>query len=61
LIVPASADGVPEHDELTSHLAQKFSKIWLPDKFVFVKEIPKTSVGKIDKKVLRQRYKEGTL
>ena len=61
LIVPASADVMPERDELTNHLAQKFSKIWLPDKFVFVKEIPKTSVGKIDKKVLRQRYKEGTL
>ena len=28
----------------------------VPDKFIFVDEIPKTSVGKIDKKVLRSRY-----
>ncbi len=61
LIVPASADAAPEQHELTLHLAQKFMKMWLPDKFIFVKEIPKTSVGKIDKKVLRQRDREGTL
>jgi len=28
----------------------------VPDEYVFIKEIPKTSVGKIDKKVLRSRY-----
>jgi len=28
----------------------------VPDRVVIVDEIPKTSVGKIDKKVLRQRY-----
>jgi len=26
---------------------------------VFIEEIPKTSVGKFDKKVLRHRYAEG--
>ena len=30
----------------------------LPDKFIFIEEIPKTSVGKIDKKKLRVLYKE---
>ena len=61
LVVPVSVDVTPEQSELAHHLAQKFMKMWLPDKYVFVKEIPKTSVGKIDKKVLRQRYREGTL
>jgi len=28
----------------------------VPDDYVFVDELPKTSVGKIDKKVLRSRY-----
>ena len=50
LIVPISADVALEQHELANYLAKKFVKIWLPDKFVFVKEIPKTSVGKIDKK-----------
>ncbi len=30
----------------------------IPDEFIFVDEIPKTSVGKIDKKVLRANYKK---
>lgn len=29
-------------------------KWWLPDKVVFVDEIPKTSTGKMDKKKLRE-------
>ena len=37
------------------------AKWWLPDEFAFVAEIPKTSVGKFDKKVLRARLAEGTL
>jgi fatty-acyl-CoA synthase len=28
----------------------------VPDRYEFVEELPKTSVGKIDKKVLRSRY-----
>jgi fatty-acyl-CoA synthase len=34
----------------------KLSKYGVPDKYEFVEEIPKTSVGKIDKKVLRKSY-----
>ena len=37
------------------HLSSKFSKWWLPDEIHFIDEVPKTSVGKFDKKVLRQR------
>jgi fatty-acyl-CoA synthase len=36
----------------------KLAKWQLPDKIIFVEEIPKTSVGKIDKKVLREKYKD---
>jgi fatty-acyl-CoA synthase len=32
-----------------------------PDKFVYVGEIPKTRVGKFDKKVLRKRHAKGEL
>jgi fatty-acyl-CoA synthase len=32
------------------------SKYGVPERIVFVDALPKTSVGKIDKKVLRQRY-----
>jgi fatty-acyl-CoA synthase len=33
----------------------------LPDEFAFIGEVPKTSVGKFDKKVLRGELAEGTL
>ena len=45
--------------ELTEFLAARFEKWWLPDGFAFVAEIPKTSVGKFDKKALRGEYKGG--
>jgi fatty-acyl-CoA synthase len=48
-------------DQLVEHLRSRVAKWWLPDEFAFVEEIPKTSVGKFDKKVLRGRLAEGTL
>jgi fatty-acyl-CoA synthase len=48
-------------DQLIEHLSSRVAKWWLPDEFAFVSEIPKTSVGKFDKKVLRGRLTEGTL
>jgi fatty-acyl-CoA synthase len=47
--------------ELTEHLRSRVAKWWLPDEFAFVPEIPKTSVGKFDKKVLRGQLAEGRL
>jgi fatty-acyl-CoA synthase len=47
--------------ELVEHLRGRVAKWWLPDEFAFVEEIPKTSVGKFDKKVLRGRLADGTL
>jgi fatty-acyl-CoA synthase len=48
-------------EELVEHLRGRVAKWWLPDEFAFVAEVPKTSVGKFDKKVLRGRLQEGTL
>jgi fatty-acyl-CoA synthase len=39
--------------ELVEHLRGRVAKWWLPDEFAFLGEIPKTSVGKFDKKLLR--------
>jgi fatty-acyl-CoA synthase len=43
-------------DELIEHLRPKVAKWWLPDRVVFIDEIPKTGTGKFDKKVVRERY-----
>jgi len=42
--------------ELREFLAPQFAKWWLPDRFEFVDEIPKTSVGKFRKLELRERF-----
>ena len=48
-------------EELNNFLAPSFAKYQLPEKLVFIKEIPKTSVGKFNKKELRRLYAEGKL
>jgi fatty-acyl-CoA synthase len=40
-------------------LSDKVAKWWLPERDAFVDEIPKTSVGKFDKKLLRALAREG--
>ena len=42
-------------DEILAHLATRFMRWWLPDEIRFIDEVPKTSVGKFDKKALRAK------
>lgn len=59
LVVPR-----PEHrdaitaEEIRTHLSAKFAKWQLPEAVVFVEAIPKTSVGKFNKKEIRESYKD---
>ena len=45
-----------DRDTVLAHLEDKFARWWLPDDVIFIDEMPKTAVGKFDKKVLRQQY-----
>ena len=46
-----------DKDELNGYLAtQGFVKFWWPDNYIAIDELPKTSTGKLDKKVLRAQY-----
>jgi fatty-acyl-CoA synthase len=47
--------------ELIEHLRPRVAKWWLPDELAFIAEVPKTSVGKFDKKALRAQLQDGTL
>jgi len=58
--VVAAAGEPPTQDELREFLAASLPKWWLPDRFLFVNEIAKTSVGKLNKKVLREQLKVET-
>lgn len=46
-------------EELRKHLSDKVARFWLPERWTFIDEVPKTSVGKFDKKVIRSRYADG--
>jgi fatty-acyl-CoA synthase len=48
------AEGVREF------LGERVAKWWVPERVEFLDEVPKTSVGKFDKKVLRRRLAEGS-
>ena len=43
-------------EEIIEYLRPRVARWWLPDDVVFIEAIPKTSVGKFDKKVLRARH-----
>jgi fatty-acyl-CoA synthase len=45
--------GKVTQEEVLEFLKDKVAKWWLPDEVRFIDEVPKTSVGKFDKKVLR--------
>jgi fatty-acyl-CoA synthase len=42
--------------ELRNFLRDKVVRWWLPERWTFIDEVPRTSVGKFDKKVIRARY-----
>jgi fatty-acyl-CoA synthase len=46
---------------LAAYLAQHVAKWQVPERWSFIAEVPKTSVGKFDKKVLRAQHEKGEL
>ncbi len=48
-------------EEIFEHLRPRYSHMYLPDDIVFIDVVPKTSVGKFDKKVLRVQFKDYVL
>jgi fatty-acyl-CoA synthase len=47
--------------DLRDLLSQHLARWQLPERWTFIDEVPKTSVGKFDKKVLRKAYADGKL
>jgi len=47
--------------ELHDFLADRVARWQLPERWAFIEAVPKTSVGKFDKKVVRSQYAEGAL
>jgi fatty-acyl-CoA synthase len=45
-------------EELLDFLAPRVARWWLPDDIVFVDAVPKTSVGKFNKRALREQFRD---
>jgi len=58
LLVVAKQGRTPARDSVVAHLAQHFAKWQLPDDVVIVDAIPLTATGKINKRELRERYRD---
>ncbi|GAA1597493.1 long-chain fatty acid--CoA ligase [Streptomyces globosus] len=50
-----------DYAALREFLARSVAKWQLPERWAFVPAVPKTSVGKFDKKVIRRQYADGAL
>jgi fatty-acyl-CoA synthase len=59
-VVPVAGESVTP-DQLREFLAAKLPRWQLPERWAFVAEVPKTSVGKFQKTKLREQYASGSL
>jgi fatty-acyl-CoA synthase len=47
--------------ELREFLGDKAARWWVPERWTFVDQLPRTSTGKYDKKLLRSAHRQGLL
>ena len=57
VVLREQAQGSVTKEDILGSIGNQFAKWQLPDDVIFVKEIAKTSVGKFDKKIVREEYK----
>ena len=58
LVVVRKQGKEPTREAILDYMKGRCAKWWLPDKIVFIDEIPKTGTGKFDKKVVRDQYSD---
>ncbi|MHC0432998.1 long-chain fatty acid--CoA ligase [Streptomyces sp. O3] len=54
-------DASADYAALRTFLGEKIAKWQLPERWAIIPAVPKTSVGKFDKKVIRRQYADGEL
>lgn len=58
LLLVVSASSTLDAASVLEHLQGRVAKWWLPDRIELVDSLPLTGTGKIDKRLLRERYRE---
>ncbi len=56
IVLKANEKDKIDEQDILNFLQDKVAKFWIPDRVVFVEEVPKTSVGKFNKNALRDRF-----
>ncbi len=56
MVLREEAKGKTTKNDIIDFMKDRFARWQLPDEILIVDEIAKTSVGKYDKKVLREQY-----
>lgn len=56
VVLKATEKGRVSEADILKFLEDKVAKWWMPNRLIFIDEIPKTSVGKFNKKALRERF-----
>jgi fatty-acyl-CoA synthase len=59
-VVPKQGESI-DPAAVREWLSERVVKWWLPERWAVIESVPKTSVGKFDKKVLRKAYADGEL
>ena len=57
ILIAVAGEHQPTKEDVIKFLEDKVAKWWLPDDVIFVDALPYGSTGKIEKKVLRERYR----
>ena len=60
LLVVAEGDGTLSVEEVRSFLEERVAGFWVPERILFLKELPLGGTGKVDKDALRAQYGERT-
>lgn len=61
VVVVGSGEVTVEPGEMLDFLSNRVARWWLPERWAFVEELPKTSVGKFDKRKLRDLVSDGEI
>ncbi|MFD8649096.1 long-chain fatty acid--CoA ligase [Streptomyces mirabilis] len=60
-VVVLKDGGAPNYPAYRAHLAERFANWQIPERWTVLPSLPKTTVGKIDKKMLRASHADGAL
>ena len=58
LVVVPKPGRTPTREDILAFMEGRIAKWWLPDDVVFVKDIPHTATGKIQKITLREQFRD---